>query len=479
MSLENHLEMKDQKEKIVKIQVIGVGGGGCNVVKRMVDAGTKDVEFIAVNTDLQALNKSNATLKIQIGKKLTEGKGAGADPEKGKKSAEENRQEIAEILSGTDMVFITAGMGGGTGTGAAPVIAQIAKEMGILTVAVVTKPFVYEREKRMKIAERGIAELYQHVDSLVVIANDNVKKTLPKDKKISFLEGFAIVDSLLQYAVTSLTELIQITGYINLDFADVNAVMRNAGLSHMGFGVATGENKAEEAARKAVESPLLDVGVISGAKGIILNITCPSDMDFNDPDIISDYVKTIADPDVNFIFGVAIDEELVDEIRVTVIAAGIDEANPAMFQPESILSQRKETLPEPLTREEQPAPLAPEPVQRPVQSSLHTFDPMVRTVENTPAPEPLQTKETSSFATQPIMQPLSTVSVKESSSTRVPTIPTDVPVVYGIPQTESPRADYGRADTGRTDVGRTDPGREKSRRVEDFVVLERMFDDKE
>lgn len=477
MSMENHLEIKEKKEKIVKIQVIGVGGGGCNVVKRMVDAGTKDVEFIAVNTDLQALNKSNATLKIQIGKKLTEGKGAGADPEKGKKSAEENRQEISEILSGTDMVFITAGMGGGTGTGAAPVIAQIAKEMGILTVAVVTKPFEYEREKRLKTAEKGIAELYQYVDSLVVIANDNVKKTLPKDKKISFLEGFAIVDSVLQHAVTSLTELIQIPGYVNLDFADVNTVMRNAGLSHMGYGVATGDNKAEEAAKKAVESPLLDVGAISGAKGIILNISAPLDMDFNDPDIISNYVKTIADPDVNFIFGVDLNEELNDEIRVTVIAAGIDQVNPSLYKPESILSPQKieNALPEPLTNTEQPAPLspvAPDPMQSTPQATLHTFDPMVRTsVETVPAtsgatqaPEPLSNP---SFVAQPIMQPLTPnpVTVNETTPFRVPSIPIDVPVTYAIPQTEP-------------ETFQATP-KEQSRRSEDLSHILKIFDDKD
>ncbi len=469
MNLENHLEIAAEEENIVKIQVIGVGGGGCNVVKRMVDAGTKDVEFIAVNTDLQALNKSNATLKIQIGKKLTGGKGAGADPEKGKKSAEENRQELGEILSGTDMVFITAGMGGGTGTGAAPVIAQIAKEMGILTVGVVTKPFEYEREKRLKAAEKGIAELYQYVDSLVVIANDNVKKTLPKDKKISFVEGFAIVDSVLQHAVTSLTELIQIPGYINLDFADVNAVMRDSGLSHMGFGVATGENKAEEAARKAVDSPLLDVGAISGAKGIILNISAPSDMDMDAPEIISEYVKAIADPEVNFIFGVDLNENLTDEIRVTVIAAGIDEVNPSLYKTESILSPQKDSLPAPLTTEEQPAPLSPEPVVQ-AQSSLHTFDPMVRTPgkpETVTPPEPF--KATSNFATQqPIMQPLTTTraTVSEPATFRVPTtIPTGVPVTYSISPTPP--------ETFSTTT------KEPHSRTEEFNSIVKIFDDKE
>lgn len=470
------LEIVNKEEKIVKIQVIGIGGGGCNVVKRMVDAGTKDVEFIAVNTDLQALKQSNATLKVQIGQKLTGGKGAGADPEKGRKSAEENRQEISELLSGTDMVFITAGMGGGTGTGAAPVVAQIAKEMGILTVAVVTKPFEYEREKRMEAAERGIAELYQYVDSLVVIANDNVKRTLPKDKKITFVEGFAIVDSVLQHAVTSLTELIQIPGYINLDFADVNTVMRGAGLSHMGFGAATGDNKAEEAARKAVECPLLDVDSISGAKGIILNISCPEDMDFNDPDIISNYVKTIAAPDVNFIFGVDLNKSLTDEIRVTVIAAGIDQGSPSLYKTDSILSQKPTEipLPEPLTHAEQPAPIAPEPVQATAQSSLHTFDPMQKAEtkpEPTRPPEPLTQSYTpqQNYPPQNVMQPLntnpstSTTKARETTGIHVPPFPADVPVTYEIPV--SPTDNYQASP------------KEQSRRSNDFYSIVKIFDD--
>ena len=262
-------------DTVVNIKVIGVGGGGNNVVNRMVRSGTKGVEFVAVNTDKQALNVSSATYKIQIGEKLTHGQGAGSDPEVGRKSAEESRQQIAKALEDTDMVFITAGMGGGTGTGGAPIVAEIAKEMDILTVAVVTKPFGFEGPRRMRAAESGIAELKDRVDSLVIIPNDRLKHAT--DQKITFANAFEIADDVLRQAVQSISDLIRDTGFINLDFADVTAVMKNAGMAHMGVGRAAGKGKAEEAARMAISSPLLETS-IAGAKGVLINLTGSMDI---------------------------------------------------------------------------------------------------------------------------------------------------------------------------------------------------------
>ncbi len=262
-------------ESVVNIKVIGVGGGGNNVVNRMVRSGTKGVEFVAVNTDKQALNVSSATYKIQIGEKLTHGQGAGSDPEVGRKSAEESRNQIAKALEDTDMVFITAGMGGGTGTGGAPIVAEIAKEMDILTVAVVTKPFGFEGRRRMQQAEAGIAELKDKVDSLVIIPNERLKHAT--DQKITFANAFEIADDVLRQAVQSISDLIRDTGFINLDFADVTAIMKNAGMAHMGVGRAAGKGKAEEAARMAISSPLLETS-IEGAKGVLINVTGSMDI---------------------------------------------------------------------------------------------------------------------------------------------------------------------------------------------------------
>ena len=257
-------------ESVVNIRVIGVGGAGSNVVNRMVNSGIKGIDFVAVNTDKQALNISSATSKIQIGEKLTHGQGAGSNPEVGRKSAEESRNQLSKVLEDTDMVFITAGMGGGTGTGAAPVVAEIAKEMDILTVAVVTKPFGFEGKQRMRCAEAGIAELESKVDSLVIIPNDRLK--FATDQKITFVNAFEIADDVLRQAVQSISDLIRDTGFINLDFADVTAVMKDAGMAHMGVGRAGGKSKAEEAARMAISSPLLETS-IEGARGILINIT--------------------------------------------------------------------------------------------------------------------------------------------------------------------------------------------------------------
>ena len=310
-------------DSVVNIKVIGVGGAGNNVVNRMVKTGTKSVDFIAVNTDKQALNVSSATVKIQIGEKLTGGQGAGSNPEVGRKSAEESRSQITKALEDTDMVFITAGMGGGTGTGAAPIVADIAKEMGILTVGVVTKPFRFEGMRRMRQAEGGIAELRERVDSLVIIPNERLK--LATDQKITMVNAFEIADDVLQQAVQSISDLIKNTGFINLDFADVSAVMENAGRAHMGVGRAAGKNKAEEAARMAISSPLLETS-INGARGVLINVTGSIDIGLEEVETAANLVQEAAHPDANIIFGATFDESLEDEIRVTVIATGFDEA---------------------------------------------------------------------------------------------------------------------------------------------------------
>ena len=312
-------------ENVVNIKVVGVGGAGNNVVNRMVRSGTKNVEFIAVNTDKQALNASSATYKIQIGEKLTGGKGAGSNPEVGRKAAEENRNQIAKALENTDMVFITAGMGGGTGTGAAPVVAEIAREQGVLTVGVVTKPFAFEGRRRMTQAEQGIEDLQGKVDSLVIIPNERLKYAT--DEKITFANAFEIADDVLRQAVQSISDLIRDTGFINLDFADVTAVMKDAGLAHMGVGRAAGKNKAEEAAHMAISSPLLETS-INGAKGVLINVTGSMDIGLEEVAQAADLVREAVHPDALSIFGATFDESLDDEIRVTVIATGFEENKP-------------------------------------------------------------------------------------------------------------------------------------------------------
>lgn len=317
-------------ESVVNIRVIGVGGAGSNVVNRMVNAGIKGIDFVAVNTDKQALNISSATSKIQIGEKLTHGQGAGSNPEVGRKSAEESRNQLSKALEDTDMVFITAGMGGGTGTGAAPVVAEIAKEMDILTVAVVTKPFGFEGKQRMRCAEAGIAELESKVDSLVIIPNDRLK--FATDQKITFVNAFEIADDVLKQAVQSISDLIRDTGFINLDFADVTAVMKDAGMAHMGVGRAGGKSKAEEAARMAISSPLLETS-IEGARGILINITGSPDIGLEEVDQAASLVQQAVHPDALTIFGATFDENMDDEIRVTVIATGFDKAKSSVDAP--------------------------------------------------------------------------------------------------------------------------------------------------
>ena len=308
-------------ENVVSIKVVGVGGGGNNVVNRMVRSGVKGVDFIAVNTDKQALNTSSAGYKLQIGEKLTHGQGAGANPEVGQKAAEESRTQLSKALEDTDMVFITAGMGGGTGTGAAPVVAEIAREQGVLTVGVVTKPFGFEGQKRMRAAEAGIEQLRGKVDSLVIIPNERLK--FATDQKITFANAFEIADDVLRQAVQSISDLIRDTGFINLDFADVTAVMKDAGLAHMGVGRAAGKGKAEEAARMAISSPLLETS-INGAKGVLINVTGSMDIGLEEVEQAATLVQQAVHPDALTIFGATFDEELDDEIRVTVIATGFE-----------------------------------------------------------------------------------------------------------------------------------------------------------
>ena len=317
-------ELVTAPDNVVKIKVIGIGGGGNNVVNRMVRSGVGGVDYVAVNTDKQALNISSAGYKIQIGEKLTHGQGAGSDPEVGRKSAEESRSQITKALEDTDMVFITAGMGGGTGTGAAPIVAETAKEQGILTVGVVTKPFGFEGRRRMMQAEKGIEELRGKVDSLVIIPNERLKHAT--DQKITFANAFEIADDVLRQAVQSISDLIRETGFINLDFADVTAIMKDAGLAHMGVGRAAGKGKAEEAARMAISSPLLETS-INGARGILINVTGSMDIGLEEVEQAASLVQAAVHPDAVTIFGATFDDSLDDEIRVTVIATGFDEGN--------------------------------------------------------------------------------------------------------------------------------------------------------
>ena len=310
-------------ENVVNIKVVGVGGGGNNVVNRMVRSGAQGVDFSAVNTDKQALNASSANYKLQIGEKLTGGKGAGSNPGIGRKAAEESRNQISKALEETDMVFVTAGMGGGTGTGAAPVVAEIARELGVLTVGVVTKPFGFEGRRRAQQAEAGIEELKDKVDSLVIIPNERLK--FATDQKITFANAFEIADDVLRQAVQSISDLIRDTGFINLDFADVTAIMKGAGMAHMGVGRAAGKGKAEEAARMAISSPLLETS-IEGARGVLINITGSTDIGLEEVEQAATLVQQAVHPDAPTIFGATFDESLDDEIRVTVIATGFSDA---------------------------------------------------------------------------------------------------------------------------------------------------------
>ncbi len=320
MIMEND-EEKFMMDGTATIKVIGVGGAGNNAVNRMIDAGIKNVEFIAVNTDRQALQLSKASTKIQIGEKLTRGLGAGANPDIGAQAAEESKAEVAEALRGADMVFVTSGMGGGTGTGAAPIVAATAKEMGILTIGVVTKPFTFEGKKRLAQAERGIENLKGKVDTLVVIPNDKLLQVI--DRKTSIVEAFRMADDVLRQGVQGISDLISVPGLINLDFADVKTIMLDRGMAHMGIGTASGENRAEDAAKQAIQSPLLETS-IEGARGVIINITGGSDVGLHEANTAAELIQRSADPEANIIFGSVTDDSMGDEIRITVIATGFE-----------------------------------------------------------------------------------------------------------------------------------------------------------
>ncbi len=376
MSESKHSYSMDESN-VASIKVIGVGGGGSNAVNRMVESGVQGVTFIAVNTDNQALAKNKAEVKIQIGEKVTRGLGCGADPSVGEKSAEESRDEIAEAIANTDMLFITAGMGGGTGTGAAPVVAQIARDLGILTVAVVTSPFTFEGAKRAANAERGIRELQKAVDSLIIVSNDKLLDVV--DDNTSFEEAFNMADQVLKFGVAGISDLVAIPGLINLDLADVTRVMKDAGICHMGIGRASGEDRAQVAIRQAINSPLLDT-TIEGATGVIVNFTGGRGMRLSEIDAASSVIRTEAAPEAEIIVGAVIDDSLEDELMITVIASGFENtvnasaghrASTSVLSRENptIITSRQPQAPAPRTEytprpAAQPAAPAPEPVQR-------------------------------------------------------------------------------------------------------------------
>ena len=320
---------EEMDENVTTIKVIGVGGGGGNAVNRMVSDGLQGVEFIAMNTDQQALAKNHAATKVQLGSKLTKGRGAGADPEIGQRAAEESKDEIANALKGSQMVFITAGMGGGTGTGAAPVVAEVAHDLGILTVGIVTKPFSFEGKRKMGLAEQGIANLLMHVDSLIVIPNERLK--MISQEKITLMNAFEAADNVLRQGVESISSLINVPAFINLDFADVRSIMKDAGFAHMGVGVAKGAGKAENAAKAAISSPLLETS-IAGARGVIINITSSPDIGLDDVETAASMITQSAHPDANIIWGTAFDERLQDEMSITVVATGF-ESTPGVDEP--------------------------------------------------------------------------------------------------------------------------------------------------
>ncbi len=313
--------LDEEMTNITNIKVIGVGGGGGNAVNRMVESGLRGIEFIAMNTDQQVLLASRATMKVQLGAKLTKGRGAGAEPEIGQRSAEESKDEIANALRGAQMIFITAGMGGGTGTGAAPVVAEVAKDMGILTVGIVTKPFSFEGRRKMKLAEQGINNLLEQVDSLIVIPNERLK--LISQEKITLANAFEAADNVLRQGVESISELINVPAFINLDFADVRSIMKDMGYAHMGVGSAKGAGKAENAAKAAISSPLLETS-IAGARGVIINITSSPDIGLEEVEQAAALITNAAHPDANIIWGTAFDEGLSDEMHITVVATGFE-----------------------------------------------------------------------------------------------------------------------------------------------------------
>ena len=423
MSESKHSYSMDESN-VASIKVIGVGGGGSNAVNRMVESGVQGVTFIAINTDNQALARNKAEIKIQIGEKVTRGLGCGADPSIGEKSAEESRDEIAEAIANTDMLFITAGMGGGTGTGAAPVVAQIARDLGILTVAVVTSPFTFEGAKRAANAERGIRELQKSVDSLIVVSNDKLLDVV--DDNTSFEEAFNMADQVLKFGVAGISDLVAIPGLINLDLADVTRVMKDAGICHMGIGRASGEDRATVAIKQAINSPLLDT-TIDGATGVILNFTGGRGMRLSEIDAASSIVRQAAAPEAEIIVGAVVDDSLEDELMITVIASGFDgtiNASAGHRASTSVLSRENPTLitsrqpaaPQPRTdytpRQAEPAP-APVPVQR-AQPGFRFGDDSV--AQPAPGPAPVQ------------QVPVQQVPVQQVPVQQVPVQPAPAPV---------------------------------------------------
>ena len=361
---------EEMDENVTTIKVIGVGGGGGNAVNRMVSDGLQGVEFIAMNTDQQALAKNHAATKVQLGSKLTKGRGAGADPEIGQRAAEESKDEIANALKGSQMVFITAGMGGGTGTGAAPVVAEVAHDLGILTVGIVTKPFSFEGKRKMAQAEQGIASLMMHVDSLIVIPNERLK--LISQEKITLMNAFEAADNVLRQGVESISSLINIPAFINLDFADVRSIMKDAGFAHMGVGVAKGAGKAENAAKAAISSPLLETS-IAGARGVIINITSSPDIGLEDVETAASMITQSAHPDANIIWGTAFDERLSDEMSITVVATGF-ESTPEVDEPIQAHVDAKRAAQASAQPAAQPAAAPVQPVQ-PVQPQVNPVMP--------------------------------------------------------------------------------------------------------
>lgn len=370
--------LDEEMQNVTNIKVIGVGGGGGNAVNRMVEAGLNGVEFVAMNTDQQALVNSKATQKVQLGAKLTKGRGAGADPEVGQRAAEESKDEIANALKGAQMVFITAGMGGGTGTGAAPVVAETAHDLGILTVGIVTKPFAFEGKRKMSMAEQGIANLMMHVDSLIVIPNERLK--LISQEKITLMNAFEAADNVLRQGVESISSLINVPAFINLDFADVRSIMKDAGFAHMGVGVAKGAGKAENAAKAAISSPLLETS-IAGARGVIINITSSPDIGLDDVETAASMITQSAHPDANIIWGTAFDERLQDEMSITVVATGF-ESTPGVDEPiQAVVNAQRAAAGAAPAAAPAPAPAADPVIPNPVFSNV--FNPNVDTPVST------------------------------------------------------------------------------------------------
>jgi cell division protein FtsZ len=356
------------------IKVIGIGGGGCNAVDRMIEGDVKGIEFITINTDNQALQRTRASARIQIGEKLTRGLGAGANPDIGERAASESKDEIAQAIRATDMLFITAGMGGGTGAGGAPIIAQVARELGILTVGIVTRPFRFEGSRRMMNAEKGIREMEKYVDSLIVVPNDKLLEVATADTTID--EAFVMADQVLRFGVQGISDLVAIPGLINLDLADVKRIMTNAGVCHMGIGRASGENRASVAIRQAINSPLLDTS-IDGAKGVIINFTGGRDMKLREVDEAASVVRDTVSPDADIIFGAVIDPNMVDEIMITVIASGFE-------RPPLPVSMRSGTRPQPAA----PAAAPPRETEPLFQSVDPTLSDVPGFLYNDPAPSP-------------------------------------------------------------------------------------------